>query len=86
MLNHPAPPSADDISLATNRGELAARCTVAAAGRVAFGGRGVRPRGGLVWKLAKSEAMHGGITLGLAQEGLSGWTGEYWQDAPKRRK
>jgi dethiobiotin synthetase len=27
VLNHPAPPAADDASLATNRAELAARCT-----------------------------------------------------------
>ena len=27
VLNHPAPPSADDVSLSSNRRELAARCT-----------------------------------------------------------
>jgi len=26
VLNHPAPPAADDVSLATNRAELSARC------------------------------------------------------------
>ena len=40
VLNHPAPPSADDVSLATNRAELAARCTAPLLAAVAFGAKG----------------------------------------------
>ena len=40
VLNHPAPPSAGDISLTTNRAELAARCTVPLLAAVAFGAKG----------------------------------------------
>ncbi len=39
VLNHPAPP-ADDLSLATNRGELAARSTAPLLAAVAFGASG----------------------------------------------
>jgi dethiobiotin synthetase len=39
VLNHPAPPLADDISLATNCAELAARCTVPLLAGVEFGAR-----------------------------------------------
>jgi dethiobiotin synthetase len=38
VLNHPAPPAADDVSLATNRRELAARCTAPILAEVAWGG------------------------------------------------
>ena len=37
VLNNPAPPSADDASLATNRAELAARCGPPLLAEVAFG-------------------------------------------------
>ncbi len=52
VLNHPAAPSADDVSLASNRAELAARCTAPLLAAVAFGARGFD---GVVdwWKLAK---------------------------------
>ena len=36
VLNHPAPPSPDDLSLATNRGELAARCRAPLLAEVAW--------------------------------------------------
>ena len=39
VLDHPAPPSAGDISLATNRTELAARCTAPLLAAVAFGAK-----------------------------------------------
>ncbi len=39
VLNHPAPPPTDDISLATNRAELAARCTAPLLAAVAFGAK-----------------------------------------------
>jgi len=39
VLNHPAPPPADDVSLATNRGELAARCTAPLLAEVEFATR-----------------------------------------------
>ncbi len=39
VLNHPAPPSADDISLASNRAELAPRCTAPLLAAVAFGAK-----------------------------------------------
>lgn len=38
ILNHPAPPSADDASLSTNRAELAARCTAPLLATVTHGG------------------------------------------------
>jgi dethiobiotin synthetase len=52
VLNHPAPPPAGDISLATNRAELAARCTAPLLASVAFGAKGFD---GEVdwWRLAK---------------------------------
>jgi dethiobiotin synthetase len=37
LLNHSSPPLADDVSLATNRRELAARCTVPILAEVAWG-------------------------------------------------
>ncbi len=40
VLNHPAPPAADDASLATNRAELAARCSSPLLAMVAFDSRG----------------------------------------------
>ncbi|MGA2258397.1 MAG: dethiobiotin synthase [Thermoguttaceae bacterium] len=40
VLNHPRPPTADDFSLATNRAELAARCTAPLLATVAFGANG----------------------------------------------
>ena len=39
VLNHPAPPSAEDLSLATNRTELTTRCTVPLLAAVAFGAK-----------------------------------------------
>jgi dethiobiotin synthetase len=39
VLNHPAPASADDISLASNRAELAARCRVPLLAAVALGSK-----------------------------------------------
>jgi dethiobiotin synthetase len=39
VLNHPAPPSADDLSLASNRAELAARSTAPLLAVVAFGAK-----------------------------------------------
>ena len=39
VLNHPAPPSADDISLDTNPAELAARCSSPLLAAVAFGAK-----------------------------------------------
>jgi hypothetical protein len=39
VLNHPAPPSADDISLASNRAEIAARSTAPLLAAVAFGAK-----------------------------------------------
>jgi len=53
VLNHPAPPSADDISLATNRAELAARCIVPLLAAVALGAKGFDDEVNW-WKLAKS--------------------------------
>ncbi len=38
VLNHPSPPSADDVSLATNRRELSARCTAPILVEVAWKG------------------------------------------------
>ncbi len=57
VLNHPAPPSADDISLATNRTELAARCTAPLLASAAFGANALD---GEVdwWKLANSPATY----------------------------
>jgi dethiobiotin synthetase len=43
VLNHTAPPPADDISLASNRGELAARCTAPLLATVAFRAKGFDP-------------------------------------------
>jgi dethiobiotin synthetase len=40
VLNHPVPPSADDFSLATNRAEIAARCTAPLLAAVAFEAKG----------------------------------------------
>ena len=40
VLNHPAPPPAEDISLATNRIELATRCTAPLLATVALGAKG----------------------------------------------
>jgi len=40
VLNHPAPPSADDISLSTNRAELAARCSAPLLATVVLGAKG----------------------------------------------
>jgi dethiobiotin synthetase len=40
VLNHPLPPSTDDVSLATNREELAARCTAPLLAGVEFSARG----------------------------------------------
>jgi dethiobiotin synthetase len=40
VLNHPAPPAADDLSRATNQSELAARCTAPLLAAVAFGSAG----------------------------------------------
>ena len=37
VLNHSSPPSADDVSVATNRQELAARCVAPILGEVAWG-------------------------------------------------
>ncbi|MGA2033712.1 MAG: dethiobiotin synthase [Thermoguttaceae bacterium] len=37
VLNHPAPPSADDVSLSTNRRELVLRCVPPVLGEVRFG-------------------------------------------------
>jgi dethiobiotin synthetase len=39
VLNHPAPPATDDASLATNRAELAARCTAPLLAGVGFAAR-----------------------------------------------
>jgi dethiobiotin synthetase len=39
VLNHPAPPSAGDLSAASNRAELAARCSAPLLAAVAFGAR-----------------------------------------------
>jgi dethiobiotin synthetase len=39
VLNHPAPPVAGDLSLASNCGELAARCTAPLLATVGFGGK-----------------------------------------------
>jgi len=39
VLNHPAPPSAGDLSLASNRGELAARCAPPLLAAVALGAK-----------------------------------------------
>ena len=39
VLNHPSPPPADDLSLASNRAELAARCTAPLLASVAFGAK-----------------------------------------------
>ena len=38
VLNHPAPPAADDVSLATNRAELTARCVAPILAEVAWNG------------------------------------------------
>ena len=48
VLNHPAPPSADDISLATQPRRTRRPLHRAAAGRRGVRGQGVRRRGGLV--------------------------------------
>ncbi len=40
VLNHPAPAASDDLSLASNRGELAARSKAPLLAVVAFGGKG----------------------------------------------
>ena len=40
VLNHPAPPAADDMSLATNRAELATRCSAPLLAGVKFGAAG----------------------------------------------
>jgi dethiobiotin synthetase len=37
ILNHPTPPSADDVSLATNRAELAARCSAPLLAELEYG-------------------------------------------------
>ncbi len=52
VLNHPVPPSADDISLAGNRAELSARCSAPLLAVVEFGAAGF---GGQIdwWKLAR---------------------------------
>ena len=52
VLNHPPPPSAGDISLASNRAELAARCSAPLLAAVALG---AKEFDGQVdwWKLAK---------------------------------
>jgi dethiobiotin synthetase len=39
VLNHPSPPSAGDLSLASNRAELAARCAAPLLAAVAFGAK-----------------------------------------------
>ena len=39
VLNHPSPPSAGDLSLAGNRGELAARCSAPLLAVVGFGAK-----------------------------------------------
>jgi dethiobiotin synthetase len=40
VLNHPSPPAANDVSLATNRAELAARCVPPILAEVAWNGNG----------------------------------------------
>ncbi|MGO9107791.1 MAG: dethiobiotin synthase [Thermoguttaceae bacterium] len=52
VLNHPAPPLAGDISLATNRAELAARCTARPLAAVKFGANGFDSEVDW-WRLAK---------------------------------
>ena len=39
VLNHPTPPSADDLSLATNRRELESRSSAPLLAKVAYGSR-----------------------------------------------
>ena len=43
VLNHPAPPSPDDISLSTNRQELDARCDRPLLAEVAYGAERFEP-------------------------------------------